>query len=67
MEINKDAIKKALDDFENDQYVDSKEKLADEVRKKVNDYLKNKTGVEKDPINVQDDEEEDDNDYQDDE
>lgn len=50
MTIEKDKIKKALDNFENDNYSDSKETLSTEIKKKINDYLKKETGVEKDPV-----------------
>lgn len=48
--MNKDVIKKAFDEFEDDKFTDSKEKLKGEIRQGVNDYLKTKLGLEKDPL-----------------
>lgn len=48
MPIDREKIKKALDDFENDDFVSSKEKLKDEIKKAKEEYVKNKTGIEKD-------------------
>lgn len=56
--MDKEKVKKALDDFEEEQYVDSKETLRSEIKKKVNSYLKDKTGVENDPVDVSDEYEE---------
>lgn len=42
-----EKIKKALDDFENDNFMDSKDTLRKEIRKKVNDYLKKEADLEK--------------------
>lgn len=39
MTIDKEQIKKALDRFEEDDFVDSKETLRQEIRSKVKDYL----------------------------
>jgi hypothetical protein len=58
--MDKEKIKKALDDFEDDQYVDSKETLRDEIKKKVNDYLKKGLELEDDPLDVSDDNDNDD-------
>jgi len=48
MSIDKEKIKKALDDFENDEYVSSKETLKDEIRKAKNDFIKDKLGLKND-------------------
>ncbi len=58
-EISKEKIKQALDKFEEDDFVSSKDILARELKKKINDYLKDKTKVEKDPIEVKDDDNQD--------
>ena len=63
MTIDQEQVKKALDDFENDNYVDSKETLRKEVKQKVNDYLKTNLDMNDDPI---DDLENDNNDNNDD-
>ena len=60
--MDKEKIKKALDDFEDDNFVDSKETLRDEIKKKVNDYLKKDLELEDDPLDVSDDDNESDND-----
>ena len=64
MTIDQEQVKKALDDFENDNYVDSKETLRKEVKQKVNDYLKTNLDMNDDPIddleNDNNEEEEDD-------
>jgi hypothetical protein len=51
-EISKEKIKQALDKFEEDDFVSSKDILARELKKKINKYIKDKIHVEKDPIDV---------------
>ena len=48
MPIDMEKIKQALDHFENDEYVDSKEVLQKEIRKAKNDFLKNKLELKSD-------------------
>ena len=48
--MDKEQIKKALDDFENDEYTDSKETMKNQIKSKVNDYLKDKLELEQDPV-----------------
>ena len=48
MPIDMEKIKQALDHFENDEYVDSKEVLQKEIRKAKNDFLKNKLELKND-------------------
>lgn len=60
--MDKEKVKKALDDFEEENYVDSKETLRSEIKKKVDSYLKDKTGVEKNTIDVSDEYEDKNND-----
>ena len=48
MTIDIEQIKKALDHFENDEFVDSKEVLQKEIRKAKNDFLKNKLDLKND-------------------
>ena len=45
MPINIEKVKAALDDFENENFVDSKEKITKEIRKAVSDRLKDKLGI----------------------
>jgi len=46
--MNKKAIRKALDSFENDQYVDAKEIISQEIAGKRDVFLKNKLGLSQD-------------------
>lgn len=65
MPVDKEKIKKALDDFENDDFVSSKEKLKDEIKKAKEEYVKDKTGLEKD-LSPQEQEEEEEEEEEDD-
>lgn len=68
MSVSKEKIKKALDDFEGEHYVDSKDTLKQEIRRKVNDYLQTELETETSPIDDLDDEDNDeDNDNDEDE
>lgn len=42
MPVDNEQIKKALDHFENDEFVDAKEILQKEILRAKNDHLKNK-------------------------
>ena len=57
MAIDTKEIKKALDRFENDEFVDAKEILSQEIRKAKNDFLKGKLDLKGDiePVIVPDD------------
>ena len=57
MTIDKEAIKSALDNFEDDNFVDSKEILSKEIKKAKNDYLKDKLGLKKDVEDIDYDDE----------
>ena len=46
--MDKDEIKKALDKFEDDDFVGSKEILSKEIQDKVKEYIKDKTELSKD-------------------
>lgn len=61
MPIDTEKIKKALDHFENDEYVASKEIIQGEIRKAKNDFLKNKLDLKTD-VEPQTDNKEVDND-----
>jgi hypothetical protein len=41
-------IKKALDDFTEEEFIDSKQEIKKEIHQKVKDYLQKKLGLEKD-------------------
>lgn len=56
MTIDKEQVKKALDDFESDNYTDSKETLKKEVRRKINDYLKTNLDMNDNPVDDVEDE-----------
>lgn len=43
--IDKDTIKRALDDFEDDKFTDAKEKITGEIKKARDEYLKDKLGL----------------------
>lgn len=48
MPVDNEQIKKALDHFENDEFVDAKEILQKEIRKSKNDHLKDKLELKQD-------------------
>ena len=48
MAIDTKEIKKALDSFENDDFVGAKEIIAKEISKAKNDYLKTKLDLKND-------------------
>ena len=48
MPVDAKEIKKAIDSFENDEFVDSKETLSQEIRTAKNDFLKDKLGLKGD-------------------
>jgi len=48
MPIDQKEIKKAIDHFENDEFVDSKEIISKEIKKAKNDFLKNKLDLKGD-------------------
>lgn len=50
MAINKKEIKKALDHFENDEYVEAKELLSKEITNYKNDWLKDKLELKDDIV-----------------
>ena len=56
MPVDNEQIKKALDHFENDEFVDAKEILQKEIRKSKNDHLKDKLELKQEiePEEVQD-------------
>ncbi len=46
--MDKEQIRKALDHFENDEYVDAKEIIAKEITGKRDVFLKDKLGLQND-------------------
>lgn len=57
MPIDSENIKKAIDSFVDDDFVTSKEILKKEIQKGKNDWLKTKLDLEKDPLDVKNNEE----------
>ena len=51
--MNTEKIKKALDSFEDDNFVDTEEILTQQIRLKKNEYLKKELGLEKDVVPVE--------------
>ena len=57
MPINRDNIKKALDAFEDDDFVSSKEILQKEISGRKNEWMQEKLGLTK-PLGEEDEKEE---------
>ena len=57
-DVSKEKLRKALDDFEEEDFVSSKDTIRNEIKKKVNDYLKDKTEIKSDPVDVPEEEKE---------
>ena len=59
--MDQEKIKKALDHFENDEFVDAKEVLSQEIKGSVETHLKDKIGLQQDlnpaPAKKEDEEE----------
>jgi len=47
--MEKETVKKIVDDFEDDNFVDARETLKVEIKDKVNSYLKDKLDLQNDP------------------
>ena len=50
--VDKEKIKKALDNFENEKFSDASDLIKGEVKNSVNAFLKDKLGLKNDPIEV---------------
>jgi hypothetical protein len=48
--MDKENVVKAFDKFEREKFTDSEDILRAEIRQAVNDHLKDKLGLKKDPI-----------------
>ena len=48
MPIDNEKIKSALDDFENDNFIDAKETLKAEIKGAISDYFKDKLDLQND-------------------
>jgi len=46
--MNKELVRKALDHFENDSFMDAKEILSKEINTKKNEWIKNKLELKND-------------------
>lgn len=65
MPTDKEEIRKAIDSFEDDNYVDSEETLSKELKKAKNDYLKKTLDLENDVEDIETDDDSDDSDNDD--
>jgi len=45
--LDKEAVKKALDHFENDEFTDAKEILQKQIKQTKNDFIDDKLGLNK--------------------
>lgn len=59
--MSKENIKKAVDNFEQDNFVDSEEALKKEIKRAKNDYLKKELGLENDIEEIESDNDDDGN------
>lgn len=59
MPTDKEEIRKAIDSFEDDNYVDSEETLSKELKKAKNDYLKKTLDLENDVEDIETDDDSD--------
>ena len=48
MPVDNEKIKKALDDFENDNFIDAKDEIKRQVHGAINDFFKEKLELERD-------------------
>ena len=48
MPIDKEKIKSAMDDFENDNFIDAKDTLKGEIKGAISDYFKDKLELKND-------------------
>jgi hypothetical protein len=53
--MDKEKIVKAFDKFVDDKYAESEEILRKEIKSAINDHLKNKLELQKDPIEIEPD------------
>lgn len=56
--VDKANIKKAFDDFEDENFTDAADTLRKEVRGGTNTFLKDKLGLKNDPLEIEQDNEE---------
>jgi hypothetical protein len=52
--MNDDKIVSAFDKFVDDKFAESEDEIRLEIKKAVNDHLKDKLSLEKDPITIDD-------------
>ena len=57
--MDKEKIVKAFDKFVDDKYAESEEILRKEIKSAINDHLKNKLELQKDPIEIEPDDTDD--------
>lgn len=51
--VDKKNVKKAFDEFENEEYTKSSETLRNEIKNSVNDFLKDKLNLKNDPLDIE--------------
>lgn len=66
MPTSKEEVKKAIDNFEEDNYYDSEETLSKEIKKAKNDYLKKTLDLENDVEDIEPEEDTTDDNTEDD-
>ena len=59
--MDKEQIVKAFDKFVGDKYAESEEILRKEIKTAINDHLKDKLELQKDPIEIESDDPDPDN------
>jgi hypothetical protein len=50
--VDKEKVKKALDDFENEKFSNASDILRGEIKNSVNTFLKDKLSLKNDPIEI---------------
>jgi len=50
--VDKEKVKKALDDFENEKFSDASDTIRGEVKISVNTFLKDKLSLKNDPLDI---------------
>lgn len=60
--MDKEQVKKAFDDFEDENYYDAEDTLKKQIKQAKNDHLKSKLGLENDVEDIETDDSDDNND-----
>ena len=51
--VDKKNVKKAFDEFEDEEYTKASDTLRSEIKSSVNDFLKDKLNLENDPLDME--------------